>query len=116
MIDRTSVLCSGRAASGAPGAVFGDGPRNCDLRSHSVGTATAADESDQVFELLAGHGKLRLLATANVGNVAVQLGDLVGNTPKGMPDGSRIKEPIGEATKEDALQLGRRPNSPEERG
>ena len=28
MIDRTSVLCSGRAASGAPGAVFGDGPRN----------------------------------------------------------------------------------------
>ena len=89
---------------------------HCDLRSHSVGTATAADESDQVFELLAGHGKLRLLATANVGNVAVQLGDLVGNTPKGMPDGSRIKEPIGEATKEDALQLGRRPNSPEERG
>ena len=28
MIDRTSVLCSGRAASGAPRAVFGDGPRN----------------------------------------------------------------------------------------
>ena len=91
-------------------------PRPLRSRQPQRRNRTAADESDQVFELLAGHGKLRLLATANVGNVAVQLGDLVGNTPKGMPDGSRIKEPIGEATKEDALQLGRRPNSPEERG
>ena len=62
-------------------------------KSRAVGGPALCDEVDEVVEALAGVSQLGGLAPNHVGDVAAELGDLVGDAPKGVADDTRLKEP-----------------------